>query len=946
MDRRPRPAARRLRFILIAVVFVLLISISTVTTFYTDYLWFDEVGFTSVFLGILGAKALLAVILGAVFFMVSAANLLIVGRVVPVYRLATESGSPIDRYRGSLLPYMRKAAIGGSAVLALLFALGATPLWEGFVLFRNSVDFGINDPVFGRDLSFFVFKLPFLQATYTWAFSSLLLITLIVAGAHYLTGGIRPQSPVERVTPQVKAHLSVLVGLLALLRAWGYRLDQYQLLYSDRGDITGASYTDIHAELPALKLLVVISIIGALLFLVNIRFRGWALPVFGLGLWLLTSLLGAGLYPFIVQRFSVEPAQLQRERPFIARNIEFTRQAYGIDAIEVTEFPVRPGVSAEAIATNQTTVDNIRLWDAETLKTSFKQLQELRPYYQFHDVDVDRYTLDGQRRQVMLSPRELDLDNLPTRTWQNDHIIFTHGYGAVVTPTNATAEEGRPTFLLKDIPPESSAEELKIEQGGIYFGETFDNPQRTYSVVRTEQKEFDYSLDEGEDRTTFYEGEAGVPVKGLARRLAFTWRFRNINLLISGLINSDSRVIYYRQIRDRIAKAAPFLAVDGDPYLTIVDGKLFWIVDAFTTSDMYPYSERFEFGNRTQVRGDPGAGPSFSGTNNYIRNSVKVTVDAYNGTMTLYVWDEKDPVIQAWRKVFPELFTDRSQIPPGLEEHVRYPEDLFRIQSGVYTRYHMTEPETFYTNEDIWVIPARPSQEAAVAVTGGLGARATTLGQEMEPYYVLMRLPGSTKEDYVLILPMNPRSRPNMVSLLAAHSDPDDYGELKDFRFPRGVTVFGVGQIHSRINAVERISRTISLLDQRGSKVILGNLLVIPIGESILYSQPLFIQAEANPIPELKYVILASSETVVMEPTLEDALAAMLGTRPPSPLPDPTGEQPSVDETLIEEAYRHLVAADEAARRGDWETYGREQEAARDALQRAVEGEPSASPTP
>jgi hypothetical protein len=510
----------------------------------------------------------------------------------------------------------------------------------------------------------------------------------------------------------------------------------------------------------------------------------------------------------------------------------------------------------------------------------------------------------------------------------------------VASPTNETAgEEGRPSLLLRDIPPVSEVEALKITQPGIYFGE---GPS-TYSIVNTEQPELDYTA-LGENQTVTYSGRAGVPVGGLLRRLAFAWNFRDVNLAISGLINSDSKIIYNRGVRDRVARAAPFLEFDGDPYAVVSEGRIVWILDAFTVTNMYPYSQSVDFQNLTRVQGGALAGsPSVAGMNNYVRNSVKATLDAYDGTIKLYVWDPNDPIVRSWRQAFPSLFEDAEEMPADLRSHVRYPEDLFRIQTNMYQRYHMTEPTDFYQREDQWVIPANP--ERSTSPTGSA---------QLDPYYVLMRLPDSDQDEYVLILPMNPRAKPNMISLLVAKSDPEEFGKLVDFRFPTGSQIDGVGQIHSRINVNEEISTTITLLDDRGSNVILGNLLVIPVGNQLLYSQPLFLQANTEAIPELKYVILASSDKVQMAPTLEEALQGLLsggptvvappeGTTPtPTPTPTPAPSPPPggftlTREELLREATQSLEASEAAARNGDWAAYGRELQEAKDALRRALE---------
>ncbi|MGH2768962.1 MAG: UPF0182 family protein [Actinomycetota bacterium] len=929
---KPRGWGRPLRLVLLALAALLLLSVSTLVRLYTDLLWYRELRFDSVFWTILGTKLLVGLSFGVIFFVFCLANLAIVSRLMPTFRLASEPQDPLQRYQAAFLPYLRWFALGTSAFLALLFGLGSAPIWERFVQAANAVSFEMADPVFARDLGFYVFRLPLYRFVYGWAFSALVVVTLVAAAAHYLTGGIRPQASTEQVTPQVKAHLSVLIGLIALLRAWGYRLAQFDLLYSTRGNVTGASYTDVHAELPALKVLVVISIIGAVLFLVNIRVKGWALPVLGVGLWLLTSVLVAGLYPVVIQRFVVAPAQLQRERPFIQRNIEATRTAYGVGGIEVREYPGTGSISREALENNPGTVDNIRLWNPKTLKTAYQTLQEIRPYYQFQDVDVDRYTIDGRLRQVMLSLREMDTVNLvETQNWQNMHLFYTHGYGSVVSPTNQADPEGEPVFFVQDIPPSSKTSVLELSQPGIYFGEALPG---VYSLVRTKQKELDFGRQDG-NLFTRYMGKGGVGASWIVRRLAFAWRFRNINLVVSGLIEPDSKILYYRQIQERLGKAAPFLRFDTDPYPVIAEGRVVWVADAYTVSSMYPYSERINFGARTTRQDLVG----IDGVHNYVRNSVKATVDAYDGTVTFYVWDATDPIVRSWQHAFPKLFRPASAMPQAIREHVRYPEDLFRVQTSVYQRYHMTDPTDFFTNEDAWVIPPDPNVTDAVA--------AVEQSQETQPYYVLMRLPGAEKEEYVLILPMNPMGKRNMTSWIAAKSGPEDYGALFDFRFPKGTQVDGVGQVHARINAFREFSQARTLLGREGSTVVFGDLLVTPIDESVLYVQPIFVQGETNAIPELTFVILAASDRIVLGGTLDEALSRLVGGEGAgSPGVPQLPSDPS--RKTSGEALRHLEAAEEALRRGDFATFGQELRALKEALQRTANEErlsPSPSPS-
>lgn len=920
-----RRGSRRGRLVIVLGVLLFVVSISSLVKFYTDLLWYREVGYASVFWTILWAKVVIGAIFGVGFFLFSLANLLIVTRLMPTYRTAIDPDDPLERYRGAFVPYVRWIAIGISAFLGFMFALTATPAWERVLLALNRTSFGETDLVFQREIGFYVFRLPFYEFLYQWLFSGLVVVIIIVAVAHYLTGGIRPQSPGDRVTPQVKAHLSALIGVLILLYAWGYRLKQFDLLFSTRGDVTGASYTDINAEKPALTLLIVIAVIVAALFLVNIRRKGWALPVAGAALWLIISVLGRGLFPYFIERFSVAPSPLQKERPYIQRSIEATRKAYGLDAIELRDHPAQPGITQAVIDANPQTVNNIRLWDPATLSTTYRRLQEIRQYYRFEDVDVDRYSIDGTPRQMMLSVRELAPQEIPTESWLNLHVVYTHGYGAVVSPTNESNPEGEPSLLAQDIPPKTSVPELELEQPGVYFGEVLGDIE--YSLVRTTQRELDYGTPEGNVYTT-YEGRGGVRASGLLRRLAFAWRFRNVNLAISSLIQDESRILYYRNIKDRLNLAAPFIRFDGDPYPVIEGGRIVWMADGYTVSSMYPYSERLDFGERTTRRSvdDTTLEPSITGRHNYIRNSIKATVDAYDGTVRLYVWDEKDPVLRAWREIFPDLFTDGDEMPEGLREHVRYPEDLFRIQSHVYLRYHMTDATEFFTNEDLWKIPADPTIETSEV--------ASSVLEEIQPYYVLMRLPGSDKLEYLLILPVNPagRERQNMVAFLAAQSDPDNYGELLDYRFPKGRQIDGVGLIFSRINGEPSISQRRTLLGQQGSRVKFGNLLVIPMGESILYSQPLFLQAQASPLPELKNVILATGERVVMGTSLDDALKLLLAGGPVVS-EEVERELEEVDPTrqLITE----LRAALDALNAGDLAEFGRRMESVEQALERA-----------
>ncbi|MGH2712125.1 MAG: UPF0182 family protein, partial [Actinomycetota bacterium] len=772
----------------------------------------------------------------------------------------------------------------------------------------------------------------------SWIFGSLVTITVVSAAAHYLWGGIRVRAMAERVTPQVKAHLSVLLGLIVLTKAWGYRLGQFNLLVSERGVVTGASYTDVNAHLPALRLLVVIAIVCAVLFLINIRFRGWALPVAGLGLLVVASVIAGGLWPALVQRLSVAPQELQREGPFIDRNIEFTRLGYGIDEVEVKGFPAATAVTKEEVEAADQTIENIRLWNPEVIRDSFHQLQRIRPYYEFTDVDVDRYVVDGERRTVMISPREITQDGIPSagQTWQNRHLFYTHGYGAAASRVDQATTAGSPAFILSDIPP-TGALAAELEEPRMYFQNKADED---FILVGTDTAEFDFPQSEaGGQVTARYEGEGGINLGGFLRRLAFAFKYRDVNLLISGLINDNSRIMINTELQERINKVAPFLLYDHDPYAAIVDGRLVWIQDAYTTSDTFPYSEHTDFSLLTS--GDLAA------DGNYIRNSVKVVIDAYDGTTTFFIADPEDPVIQAWSKVFPDLFSPLEDAQASLREHFRYPEDLFRIQAHQYANYHVTNSPQFYAQEDFWSVPLvkrDPNQPVE---------------EELEPYYLLLPLPGETTSSFRLFIPFTPLNRPNMVGWMAAESDPEEYGKLSSFEF-QSRNVNGPAQVTSLISQDTEVSQEISLFDQLGSNVLYGDVLVIPIGNSFLYVQPLYLEsAGGSAIPELKRVVIVSGENVEMAPTLSAALAEAFEGVETEPPPDEPGVEPSPPTdvaALLAEAQTHFDAANAALAAGDLGTYQSEIEQAAVLIQQACEltpgcgagqgGQPQPSPAP
>jgi uncharacterized protein len=934
--RRP---PRRWTLAILLLAFILLAAVGSLTRFYTDLLWFNEVEKSSVFWGQLTAKLTLGVLAGIGTALVIGVNLWLVERFAPRYSLAVVGRPQVERYRAILSPYLRPLRIGVSAFLGLIVGLQSASLWQTFVLWRNAVPFNDKDAQFGRDIGFYVFELPFLRDVFGWLFTTLVLATLLSAAGHYLLGGIRPQAESNRVAPQVQAHLSILIGLIIALKAWGYYLDRFDLVYSPRGVVTGASYTDVHAQLPALSFMFYAAIICAGLFFWGARSRGLTFPIAGIVLLGLTSILVGGLYPGIVQRFSVAPQELRREAPYIARNIAATRKAFALDQVDTRSFAASDDLRPADLRANEPTISNIRLWDPDVLKPTVRNLQAIAPYYSFSDVDVDRYQVDDAERQVMISAREVDSNLLSpsAKTWQNLHLTYTHGFGVVATQVNTSVNQGQPDFIVSNFDLRNA--KIPVTQPRIYFGEPPENAP-DYVVVKTKQAEVDAPSVSGETaRTTSYTGRGGIPTSNLMRRLAFALRFREFNLLISGNITGESRLVFNRDIRDRVEKVAPFLQWDGDPYAVVVDGRIKFIRDGYTTTDRYPYSQRIDLGESARAE---LADRSVQGRGNYIRNSVKAVVDAYDGTVTLYAFDERDPILGAWRKAFPNLFAPKAQIPPSLQQHLRYPEDLFSIQTERYASYHVSKAGDFYSREDFWALPDdRSGQVRRDEGAGGLLAETRI---KMRPYYLLTKLPGQEKTEFLLVMPFTPNGKENMIAYMAATAGTDtaNYGKIKLFSLDRSKTVFGPTQVNARILANREVSSQVSLLNQQGSKVILGNLLIVPVEDSLLYVQPLFVQGSAaNSIPLLTNVAVFYNNQVGYATNLTEAINQVVqGGGAPEP-PDGTPPTRPSDGTssvqqLLTQADREFKAAQEALKKGDLAEYQRHNNRAGELIQQAL----------
>ncbi|MEW6471899.1 MAG: UPF0182 family protein [Actinomycetota bacterium] len=942
IERRRRPSNRRIALIVLAAVLVvLLVSLRGIAGFYTDYLWFKELGYTDVWRGLLLAKALPTVVFTVVFFLLILGNLIIADRLQPRFRPAGPEEELVERYRQFIGPYAGRVRLGVAAFLAVVAASGLTSQWNSWLLFRNRVSFGgPGDPQFGADVGFYVFTLPFLRFVFEWTFAALVIVLLVTAVAHYLNGGIRVQGPLQRVTPQVKAHLSVLLGAMALLKAFGYWLQRFELNFSSRGYVEGASYTDVRAQLPALNMLIVISIAAAVLFFINRWLKGWVLPVIAVGLWSFVSVVIGSIYPTVVQRVSVEPNEQQKEAKYIERNIAATRKAFGLENVAVKNFDYDEDLTAATVRANEGTIDDIRLWDPHVLKNTYEPLQQVLTQYTFRDVDIDRYRINGRMRQVLIAAREIDLDQLPSKTWQNRHLIYTHGYGVVASPSNGVTQTGSPEFLLKDIPPQGSG--IDVTQPAIYYGENLPG----YAFVNTKVKEFDYPRQSPEaDATTTYNGKGGVKVGNILRRTALFLRFGDIKVLISGQITSNSKALYLRGIRDRVGKAAPFLKFDSDPYPVVLNGRIIWIIDGYTVSNHYPYSQSY---TPSANRLDPTSG--LRTRLNYVRNSVKATVDAYDGTVKFYVYDDPanpDPIIRAYRKAFPELFTDRSQMPAGLVDHLRYPEDLFRVQTDQFARYHVTDPVSFYQNARAWAVAQNPDvPTTGTTATGatqptapGRPAVAPTRRDRMRPYYLQMRLPGEAEDGFLILQPFVPvaggnRELTNLASFMVAKSDPAQYGRLEAYTMPGGSTVKGPEQVDSLLNSTPEYSTLRSLLSREGSRFVQGSLLLIPIEQSLLYIRPVYVQGAGDTaLPEFRRVAAVYGSRTVIADSLAGALSQLfpdLGPPPPpviggGPSPPPDGGAPPATDVagLLAQANTAYNDAQTALKGGNLADYQR-----------------------
>ena len=895
--------------IAVIIFFICLILLDLISGFLVDWLWFSAIGYFGVFWTTIIAKA-------GVFFAVFLATAIILwvnGLLAFRFARSQWTQRPTEfewkptgvatlpevlEFTRHRLPWP-VAIICGACILAALVAWGEVNNWGVFLQFLYQVPYGASDPLYGNDIGFYLFTLPAYIAIKNWMLLTLFLSALFAGAIYWVHGDIEHTAQRRSISPAAIAHGSVLLGFFFAVKAWSYGLDRYLLLYGDNGVVVGASYTDIHVGLPVLWLLIGLSIVAAFAAWANVRVRTYRIPAAAAVLVFGGSFVLSEVIPGLFQRVFVKPNELQLEKPYIQRNIALTQQAYDLHQITAKPFPAEQDLTLKTLEANKATIDNIRLWDWNPLMDAYVQLQEIRTYYKFHDVDVDRYWLDGAYQSVMLSARELKSSLLPpnAQTWVNSRVLFTHGNGVVMSPVTRKSADGLPLFYLRDIPPISTGGP-DIREPRIYYGEETSN----YVIVKGSTPEFDYP--KGKDNIyATYDGTGGVPIGGILRRNLFAWHFGDLNLLLSSYITGASRIMIRRDIQEQARAIAPFLRLDHDPYLVISNGKLYWIQDAYTTSDYFPYAQPVQ---RLGL--------------NYIRNSVKIVIDAYNGTVDFYLMDAAEPIARTYQRIFPDLFKPFAAMPPDLQKHIRYPEDLFLIQAQIYQAYHMEAADVFYNREDLWQFPREP---------GGDGA---TL---MAPYYIIMRLPGETQAEFFLMLPMVPSRRDNMIAWLAARCDSPDYGKLIVYEFPKDKLVYGPFQIEALINQNTEISQQLTLWNQMGSRVIRGNLLVIPIENSILYVSPLYLRAAQGQLPELKRVIAAYGDHVVMKETLAEALSALFETGGAPKTPSASTGTPLAAPAAAQarEALDHYNQAIERLKSGDWAGFGTQLDAMRGLLE-------------
>ena len=941
--------------VVVVVLFVLFLSANGVASFYTDWLWFDNLGFGQVWTTMLGTRLLLAAIFSAVFFVLLWGNLFLADRIKPAFRPDSPEEDLVERYHAVVGDHAGKVRFGVAALFGLIAGANTSAQWQTWLLFRSGGDFGRTDPQFGRDVGFYVFRLPFWTFLVDWFFAAMVLTLIVVAVAHYLNGGIRAAAVSERVTPAAKFHLSILLAVLALIRAAAYYIDRFHLVTSTRGAYDGALATDVNIQLPALDLLVLISLFCAALFLANVRRPGWGLPAVAIGIWLVSHFVIGGIFPLAYQRIRVEPVESQREAEFVERNIEATRFAYGLDdtRVESVQFDYQRGLTSADIAEYGNVLTNVPVVDPNLASEEVTRNEAERQFYEFAPVlDVDRYEIAGETRPVVLSVRELNEGQVGD-SWERQHVIFTHGNGVAMAAGydsgRVQGESRALDFLISGLGEVDIADDLPttLEQPRIYYGENFGG----YAIVSADRDELDYQTSDNDSVEYRYSGEGGVPMGSLIRRIAFSLRFREPDPVISSNVVAESRVIFNRDIEDRVRLLAPFLRFDSNPYPVLADGGVFWVIDGYTTTSDFPYSQ--------SVR--TGVGGSLSGGYNYVRNSVKAVVDAYDGEVTLYVVDDSDPMIEAWSDAFPDLFTPADEIPATLLPHLRYPEDIFSVQTDMWSSYVVGNATQFIEGSLAWSVATQPRIEA-----GDVEVDAAPAGS-MRPQYLMARVPGEDEPEFVLQRAFVPRGgsggtsteRPELTGIMMARSDPENYGQLVMVRLPGG-EVDAPNLVHSEIRKSEDLTEFIK--EKAGARVEFGEMSIVLLDDTIVYVRPVYVEANsATAVPELQRVVAVNGDRIFMGRTIDEAIQGIADTSSAAatvtdddpapaeeddPADDATGGAPDVPldteglsvVELIALADQFLEAADEAERNGlDPEQVAAQRERARAALLAAQE---------
>jgi hypothetical protein len=937
--RTPTPVTggrRRVVFLIGLILLAIYLVASTAAGLWTDYLWFDSVGYAPVWWSRLWTRVgLLVVGVGLSFFFLFS-NLALVDRMSLRYLSPATSDQEefLARLREWVDPRLRTLRLVGSAVLAVMVGGSAATWIDRLYLFFNPQNFGRADPLFNHDVGFYVFQLPFINDLLVWGFNIFLLTTLVAAAAHYVNGALRLRRGAAFFSGGAKVHLSLLLAGLALLRAGLYQVDAYRLLYSNRAEeFFGPGYTERFARLPAIRLLMAVAVLTAVALVINIWRKGWTLPVVAAAAWALVA-VGAGLiYPAVVERFQVNP-NVVRQYDFIVNNIAFTRAAYGLEAVEVRDFAADPVIEPEEIEAQQAALDNLRLWDSFVLSRAYSP-QEFRNYYDLSRVDTDRYMLGDSPTQIMLSVRELDV-SVVDDSWQNRRLSYTHGFGVVASHAAQLGVDGQPLYLISEIPPVSTVDSLEIAEPRIYFGEIVaEEPV----IVRNQTGEIDFPQGQESAALSDYAGTGGVEMSNIWRRAAMALRYRDLNIVLSDQIEPDSRILMERNIRDIVQKLAPFLEVDSDPYPVIVDGGVKWVVDLYTSSPNYPFSTPLTAAEMLRLQRSSGIKV---GTN-YIRNSVKAVIDAYQGTVIFYAADDFDPVLKAWREAFPSLVQPTGAMPAEIRRHTRYPMDLFTIQSELYREYYIQDPATFFSARDAWDIPQRPidsgdgqTDRRRELLRGDVRtpqSNAVTYLDQVLPYYLLMPMEG--RLTYVGLQSFTPRDRANLSSFLVVASDPDNFGELVEFRMPPGSTVAGIEQVAARIESDPDIAAQFTLWRNRGSRAIQGDIMIIPIGESLVYIQPVYLEAEATSLPEFERVIVVYGERIEWGSSLQSTIDLVFGGSgdPNEPEPPGTGDAAA----LLAAAADAFEQADLALRSGDLARYQQLVDQARSLVEQARE---------